>query len=161
MVKFRLIPLLPFLLAVPVRADIYKHIDANGNVTFTNAPMAGAQRIIIEQSRQVPRPVAKARTSAESSRSAVPSPSAFPRVDSGSQKERDVNRRRILEEELAAEQRLLAERKKELAEAESNRSTQERANPAKYVARIGQLRENMTLHEKNIAALQAEIGKIR
>lgn len=161
MLKFRLIPLLPFLLAVPVQADIYKHIDANGNITFTNAPMAGAQRIIVEQSRQVPRPAAKARTGAESSRSAAPSPPAFPRVDSSSQKERDVNRRRILEEELASEQRLLTERKKELTEAESNRSAQERANPAKYVARIGQLRENMTLHEKNIAALQAEISKIR
>lgn len=161
MPKSCLLALFISLLTCPVWADIYKHVDENGNITFTNTPMKGAQRIVVEQ--YSPAPSSKTRRSNATTTSSVstPSPAAFPRVDTGSQKERDVNRRRILEEELAAEQRLLAERKKELSEAEANRSAEEKTNPQKYVERIGRLRENAVLHEKNVAALQTELSKIR
>ena len=153
-------PLLLILLAGPTWADIYKHVDAQGNITFTNTPIQGAQRIFIEHGNPAARPAAKAKSSESVPRITAPSPSAFPRVEARAQKERDVNRRRILQDELAAEQRLLTERKKELADAETNRSTEEKTNPQKYLERIGRLRENLQLHEKNIAALQTELGKI-
>ncbi len=161
MMKIRFLPLLCCLLSTPTWADIYKHVDENGNVTFTNTPMKGAQVILVESANPPPA-VPKARSNNPTKAQAIaPSPAAFPRVDTGSQKERDVNRRRILEEELAAEQRLLADRKKELADADHNRSAEEKTNPQKYLARLSRLRENMLLHEKNIAALQTEISKIR
>lgn len=161
MLKPHFAPLLLTLLICPAWADIYKHVDEHGNITFTNTPIKGAQRVIIESGYPAPRPAAKAKSGESTPRISPPSPATFPRVDAGAQKERDVNRRTILQDELAAEQRLLVERKKELADAEINRSAEEKTNPQKYVERIGRLRENLQLHEKNIAALQTELGKIR
>ena len=70
-----------------------------------------------------------------------------------------INRRRILEEELASERRILATQKKELAEAENTRSAGEQGQ--QYIERIGRMRENLVLHERNISALQTELTKIR
>jgi len=159
MLKPQLVPLLLTLLICPAWADIYKQVDEHGNITFINTPIQGAQRVFIESGYPAMRPAAKAKNGANTPRVSTASPSTFPRVDAGAQKERDVNRRRILEDELSAEQRLLADRKIELANADSNRSAEEKANPQKYVERLGRLRENLLLHEKNIAALQTELGK--
>lgn len=153
--------LLLFVLATPVWADIYKHVDEHGNITFTNTPIKGAQRILIEPTTPTQRPGTTAKPGQTPPRTGTATPSSFPRVDADTQKERDVNRRRILEEELASEQRLLAERKKELADAEITRTAEERNNPQRYLERLGRLRENLQLHEKNIAALQTELNKLR
>ncbi|WP_177187792.1 DUF4124 domain-containing protein [Formivibrio citricus] len=148
-----------FLLAAPLAwGDIYKHVDDKGNITFTNSPMKGATRVIVESPS--PRSTAKAKNGSKA-QAASPSPANFPKVSSGAQKERDTNRRRILEEELAAEKRLLENQKKELSEAETNRSAEEKANPKKFLERISRLREGLVLHEKNISALQAELSRIR
>lgn len=159
MLKVRLLPFLVLFASLPSWADIYKHVDERGNVTFTNAPMKGAQRIVIESSH-APRATPKAKNGSKA-QAASPSPANFPKVNSGTQKERDVNRRRILEEELASEKRQLAGQKKDLSEAEANRSAEEQANPRKFLERIGRLREGIVLHEKNIAALQSELSKVR
>lgn len=160
MMKLRHLTPLLFVLAAPTWADIYKHVDEHGNITFTNAPVRGAQRILIEPTRATARPAAPSLSAPAPSRSTV-SPSSFPRVDAGTQKERDISRRRILEDELSNEQRLLNERKQELTNAEAQRSAQEKSNPQQYVERLGRLREGILLHEKNIAALQSELGKLR
>ncbi len=152
------LPLLMLALAGSAEADIYKHIDEHGNITFTNTPIKGAQRILIEPSRAAIRPAAK--PSAVTERAAT-TPHSFPRVDADTQKERDINRRHILEEELSSEQRLLSERKKELTNAEIMRTTEEQNSPKKYVERLGRLRESLLLHEKNISALQSELAKLR
>ncbi|MBS1156412.1 MAG: hypothetical protein H6R07_2336 [Proteobacteria bacterium] len=160
--KLPLASLLLILLGSPAWADIYKHVDEHGNITFTNTPVRGAQRIFVEPGYAAPRQANKAKNGeAGTPRVNTPSPTHFPRVDSGTQKERDVNRQRILQDELASEQRLLAEQKKALADAETNRSAEEKANPQKYLERIGRLRERLQLHEKNVAALQIELGKNR
>lgn len=148
------------LIIVPAHADIYKHVDEQGNVTFTNTPLKGAQRIFVEQSAAPLRAV-KPRGSESTVRTPSISPSAFPRVNPGTQKERDVSRRHILEEELASEQRLLSSKKKELADANTTRSVEEMTYPQKYIERLGRLRENVLLHEKNIVALQTELSKVR
>lgn len=158
--KLPLASLLLILLGSPAWADIYKHVDEHGNITFTNTPVRGAQRIFVEPGYAAPRQANKARNN-EAGTPRVNTPAHFPRVDSGTQKERDVNRQRILQDELASEQRLLAEQKKALAEAETSRSAEEKANPQKYLDRIGRLRESLQLHEKNVAALQTELGKNR
>lgn len=159
--KFPLALLLLTLLSGPAWADIYKHVDEHGNITFTNTPVRGAQRIFVEPGYVAPRQAKVKNGETGTPRVSTPSPTHFPRVDSGTQKERDANRQRILQDELAAEQRLLAEQKKALADAESNRSSEEKANPQKYLERLGRLRESLQLHEKNVAALQTELGKTR
>ncbi|MDR3410458.1 MAG: DUF4124 domain-containing protein [Formivibrio sp.] len=161
MQKLPLTPLLLVLLICPAWADIYKHIDEHGNITFTNTPIRGAQRVFIESGYPAIRPATKAKNGTNAPRIPSATPSSFPRVDSGTQKERDVNRKTILQDELSTEQHLLADRKKELADAETTRSPEEKSNPQKYLERIGRLRENLLLHEKNIAALQTELSKVR
>ncbi len=92
---------------------------------------------------------------------AAPSPVNFPRVDAATQKSRDTNRRQILTEELNSEQSSLNAARKALQDAESNKSAEEKTNPKLYLERIGRLRETIVMHEKNTAALQAEISRMR
>lgn len=154
MLKSCLFPILMLALYCPAWADIYKHVDEHGNITFTNTPLKGAQRILIEPSHPP-------RAAAPNAPRNTASPSSFPRIDTSLQKERDISRRRILEEELASEQRLRDERKKALTDADTTRTAEEKNNPQKYLERLGRLRENLQLHEKNIAALQNELSKLR
>ncbi len=110
------------------QAEIYKHIDAQGRVTYSNVPIKGATKLNLEPLTTVPGPRAKTST---------PTPANFPRVDSDTQKKRDDTRRKILEEELATEEKLLA------------------------VATKGQSREEIELHEKNISALKKELSNLK
>jgi predicted nucleic acid-binding Zn-ribbon protein len=74
-------------------------------------------------------------------------------VQEDTQKARDGDRRHILEQELAGEQRNLEQAKKELAEQEATRGgPSDRAVP--YRERVGQ-------HERNIQAIQKELGNLR
>jgi hypothetical protein len=154
-----LLVLLSAALALPVLADIYKHVDAEGNITFTNQPMRGAQRILVEPGFK-PQPRATG-VPGRSSASQNPSPSSFPRVDVHTQRERDSNRRLILQEEMANEQKRLSEARRQLQEADATRSAEEKANPSRYLERLGRLREAVQLHEKNLAALQSELSRVK
>lgn len=143
-------------------AEIYKHIDADGNVTYSNIPMKGAQKLDIEPPATSGTPPAKTKT---------PTPANFPRVDKSEQKQRDEKRRQILEEELASERLALEEAKKALAEGEADPEvfrvkgkdgkTVTRRNVAKYQEKISQLQENVSLHEKNIELLEKELSSLK
>ncbi len=154
-----LLTILSLALAGTVRADIYKHVDENGNITFTNRPMKGAQRILIEPSPPPSNTAYRTKSPAGLTRPAASALTSFPRIDADTQKKRDLNRRDILEEELASERRLLAERRQELAQAEARRSTEDKHSP--HQEQLLRLRENLLLHERNITALQSELGKLR
>ncbi|WP_047395444.1 DUF4124 domain-containing protein [Chitinibacter sp. ZOR0017] len=157
-------PLLCSLLISPAWADIYKYVDENGNVTFTNTPVKGAVRIMSEPAPRRAESSGGGSSSATQPRANkvnVPSPANFPRVDAATQKSRDTNRRQILNDELTSEQNALAMARKALQEAESTKSADEKANPKLYLDRIGRLRETIVMHEKNTAALQAEISRMR
>lgn len=150
------------VLVVPAWGDIYKSVDENGNITFSNTPSRGAQRVFVESGQAGSRPSSGNKAQPKPPSAAHnPSPAHFPRVDAGTQRERDSNRRRILEEELSSEQRQLQESRQRLKEAEGNRTQEERANPTRYLERLARLRDNMTLHEKNIGALQSELARTR
>jgi hypothetical protein len=81
-------------------------------------------------------------------------------VDSGTQKARDTDRRRILEEELATEQRALDGAQKQLTEQEAVRYGDER-NYQKVLDRLQPFKDKVHLHERNIEALKREIGNLR
>ncbi|TJZ71681.1 DUF4124 domain-containing protein [Chitiniphilus eburneus] len=144
-------------------ADIYKYVDEEGRVTFSNIPIKGAQRIYVDSISVIPapKPRAKAGGGTVSPRVSAPSPGNFPKVDSATQKARDTNRRLILQEELAAEQRALDEARQALADAEGTRSAEEKQNPQKYVQRLSRLREAAVVHEKNVTALTSELGRLQ
>ncbi|MDQ7989695.1 MAG: DUF4124 domain-containing protein [Candidatus Dactylopiibacterium sp.] len=146
------------LLAGTAQADIFKCTDDAGHVTYTNEkPAAGKGRSCTMMTREQPVTTISPQRRASP---ATPSPSSFPRVDTDTQKARDNDRRRILETELDAERKLLEEARKALAEQEAVREGGER-NYQKFLDRIQPFKDKVALHERNIEALNKEIGRLR
>ncbi|MEZ5612194.1 MAG: DUF4124 domain-containing protein [Rhodocyclaceae bacterium] len=143
-------------------ADIYKCVDSQGRVTYTND--RSSARGCTPLSRDLP--VSSIPSSGRQQTSSVPAPPAgaaatsFPRVTPDTQRERDDSRRRILMDELAAEEASLLEARKNLDEQESIRLGDER-NYQKKLDRIQPFKDKVALHERNIEALRKEIGNLR
>ena len=71
-------------------------------------------------------------------------------------------RRKVLADELAAEEKLLAEsRTCCIADGAPAPLPEERADAEKYRARIARLRQTVAVHEKNIEALKKELAAIK
>lgn len=111
-----------------VHAEIYKHVDADGRVTYSNVPMKGAVKLNLEPLTTIP--ASRPKTSAAT-------PAGFPKVDGDTQKKRDDTRRKILEEELEAEEKLLTE-------AVAKKDT-----------------TGIKLHDENVATLKKELANIK
>src|SRR3970282_1973315 len=114
MTLHHLAPALLFaLLAGTVYADIWECVDGSGNKRFTNikSEAGGCRSLTSGPPNAVPGGKPQARAA----------PPGFPKVDGNTQKQRDNDRRRILEQELANEQRLLEQARNELAEQDSMR----------------------------------------
>jgi hypothetical protein len=91
----------------------------------------------------------------------APTPAGFPRVDPETQKGRDGVRRKVLTDELATEEKLLAETRVAYADGAPAPLAEERADAEKYRARISRLRQSMSVHEKNIEALKKELATVK
>jgi hypothetical protein len=136
--------------AVPLlaRADIYKSVDTNGNVTYSSTPMPGARKLNLE-----PLPTMEPAKD-------------FPRVDREMQRSRDDTRRKILEDELAEEKRALQTAKQSLSDAESapevyrGQDGKTYRNVAKYDANVKAAQDEIDLHSKNIEAIETELSKL-
>lgn len=133
------------------QAEIYKAVDENGHVTYSNAPLKGGKKIISSQHGEAAKRTGKPVSSSHSSAS----PSNFPRVDNETQKNRDGTRQKILQHELESEEKLLIEARKSLKDTEANR-----ADP-KYDDKMKALAAEIKVHEKNIEALNTELSKLR
>ena len=145
-----------------VRADIFKCVDEAGHVTYTNsrAPGKGCTTLSRDQPvSSVPGGSGLSRPAAASSPApqggASTGSAGFPRIDSGTQRARDTDRRRILEQELSAEQQGLDAARRELDEQVSAR------NGGGNSVRAQPLRDKVQLHERNIEALRREIANLR
>jgi hypothetical protein len=91
----------------------------------------------------------------------TPSPAGFPKVDAETQKGRDDMRRKVLADELAAEEKLLAEARATFASGAPIPLPEEQASAGKYRDRIARLRQSVQLHERNVEALKKELGNTR
>ena len=91
----------------------------------------------------------------------APTPATFPRVDAETQKGRDGVRRKVLTEELSAEEKLLAESRLAYADGAPPPLPEERADAEKYRARIGRLKQSVGVHEKNVEALKKELAAVK
>lgn len=167
------------LLALPVQADIHKCIDAEGHVTYSNVETKNCRKLNLEPVNSTPAGKAAPRT---------PTPATFPKVDDSTQKARDTDRRRILESELAAEQKNLEQAKKDLAAQDENAQPEERQvtrqkcvpivlkdgkagqschaegggiNTEKIQERLQPFKDKVALHERNIEAIRKEIANLR
>jgi len=134
------------------QAEIYKAVDEDGHVTYSSSPIKGGKKLNLE-----PLPTMKPVT---------PASASFPRVDGETQRGRDDTRRKILQDELDAEQKLLESANQALTEAESNpevfkgQDGRTYRNVAKYDEKVKPLQEQVDLHKKNIEALMTELSKL-
>ncbi|MEW6415051.1 MAG: DUF4124 domain-containing protein [Pseudomonadota bacterium] len=147
--------LLTAILAAPVQAQIYKYVDENGQVTFTDVYRRGAQKIDLPGA---PAPLPSARPAAP--RAVVPSPANFPRIDAGTQKRRDDIRRQVLQDEMESERRNAEEARRQLALGERLQPG-ERATDPSYLNRVSRLRAALQQHEQNVSAIQRELANLR
>jgi hypothetical protein len=91
----------------------------------------------------------------------VPTPAGFPRVDAETQRTRDDMRRKVLTDELSAEEKLLAEARRDYNSGAPTPLPEEQSNAARYQERIARLRQAVQLHERNIEALKKELASTR
>jgi hypothetical protein len=130
-------------------ADIYKAVDVEGRVTYSNTPIKGGKKLNLE-----PLPTMKPM---------APATAGFPKVDGETQKKRDETRRKILQDELANEEKLLEEASKNLDEASpevyKGKDGKTYRNVAKYDEKVKPLQDEIDLHTKNIEALKTELSK--
>lgn len=144
--------------SLSAQSEIYKHVDAEGHVTYSNVPMKGATRLNLEPNTPGGSKGATPRASS------TPTPAGFPRVDQTTQKQRDGKRQDILAAELSNERKALEDAKKNLAEGQENPETfkgkdgRTFRNVPKYEEKIQKLQEDVTQHQKNIELLEKELG---
>ncbi|MBP4051924.1 DUF4124 domain-containing protein [Chromobacterium violaceum] len=136
-------------------ATIYKYVDPQGNVTYTNVPLRGAQPIKLNPLSSYPGQRAK---SGGASAGKPAASGGYPSVDADTQKQRDSGRKKILEQELANEAKALDTAKKALDEGKAVRLGDEARNYQKYLDRVQKLQNEVTDREKNVQALKKELG---
>ena len=133
-----------------------KYVDADNNVVFSNLPPEkGMRKISCNFGDDPPK---RGATTPGSGAKSTPTPGDFPRVDPATQKGRDDVRRKVLGDELATEEQLLAEARTSYAHGAPVPLPEEQANAEKYRERITRYRQAIGLHERNIEALKKELG---
>jgi membrane-bound lytic murein transglycosylase len=134
----------------------YRCVDVNGRSTYTNVKeeMTGKKCTVV--SREVS--VVPAPPPPPSRPAAAPKPTA--RVDANTQRNRDETRRKILQEELDAAEKSLAEAKQKLAAQESIRSGDEK-NYQRVLDRLKPFQEEVERQEQNVTSLKRELSTTR
>jgi len=141
-------------LALPAQADIWECVDDGGNRRFTNIKADSKDCKLLNVGPTNTVPAGKPQTASKAT------PKDFPKVDGDTQRQRDAERRRILDHELASEQKLLDQARRELAEQESQRLGSER-NYQRVLDRLEPYKKKVKLHEDNVASLRRELNITR
>lgn len=138
--------------------DVYLCMNENGVKEYKNTGITkGCKKVDLPGITMIAAPKRPLQTA--SARQAA-SPSDFPRVDGGTQKARDSDRKQILQDEMKTEEEKLADLKKAFNNGEPERQGGER-NYAKYQDRVASMKEDLDRTEKNVEALKREIGNTR
>ena len=161
---------------------MYQCVDESGHKSFSNIRPSGkgVKCTSMDLGPSTTVPASKAAPAAR-----TPTPASFPKVGDAAQKSRDADRRRILEGELATEQRNLEQARKELTAQEETILPEERFGPqqrcvagkdgkptcttvgnsgvngGKIEERLQPFKDKVELHKRNIEALRREISGLR
>ncbi len=152
--------------AVMAQGVMYKCTLSDGRIEYTNrtnVDQNACTRLNIEPSVVIPAPAPAPRSGAAAPAPArpasTPTPAGFPRVDGATQRARDSDRKRILEEELATQQGRLAELSKVYKDGQPDRLGDER-NYQKYLDRVQKLKEDISRVQGDIASIKSELSKL-
>jgi Domain of unknown function (DUF4124) len=131
------------------QAEIYKYKDHQGHVTYSSEPIKGARKLHLE-----PLPTMTPFNA-----------SAFPNVDQTTQRNRDDSRRKILQDELALEEKLLATARQNLKDTEANPGIllgpETYRNAALVDEKLKPLQAEVSHHERNVSALKTELSHLK
>jgi hypothetical protein len=142
--------------AAPLAAaqgTVWRCTDDDGRPHYTNLKdeAKGASCKVVSETKVSTVPASQLLTPRQTA-AATPTPANFPRVDANTQKSRDESRRKILEDELATEQRSLTDARAKLAEPATAAAGEAARKP---------LLETVDRHERNVSALQREIANLK
>lgn len=150
--------------ALAQSSEIFVCIDEHGQKIFQNTGnVKSCKRMDVQPILTLPAsrmPQAKSGVQPAVEQRASASPANFPRVDGDTQRTRDGDRRRILEDELKSEEERLAKLKAEFNNGEPERRGDER-NFALYKERTQRLQEDIARTENNVRALSREMSLLR
>jgi len=148
--------------AVPPMDAIYLCVDTDGRKTYQNSPDGTSCRRIDGLVASIPATdLGRSRLPrAVSTRPGI-SPASFPRIDINTQRSRDSDRRRILEEEMRTEQERLARLRAEFNQGRPQPATDEIVGSSRYLDHVQRLYEDIERSEGNIASLQRELTPVR
>jgi Domain of unknown function (DUF4124) len=128
-----------FSFSCTTQSEVYKHVDENGNVTYSNTPLEDSKKL------SLPPLIVMPGTDLES-KSRAPKPS----------ENYNENQRKVVKKMIADEVKLLEDKKKEYNDGEPERFGSER-NYQRYLDRIQRLKDEIVLHQENIKALEIEL----
>jgi hypothetical protein len=149
--------LVPALVRGEANGAIYMCVDENGGRTITNVRSEMKGRKCERQVEPVLAPSApKFATKATNS----PTPADFPKVDAGTQRSRDDVRHKVLNDELAKEQDLLAKATQDLNDARTSRPGEDKSSQ-KYLQRVSDAEKEQQRHRQNVDSIQREIGTLK
>lgn len=136
------------------QGTVWKCVEADGRPHYTNIKKEteGKQCTVVTKEVSVVSPAPQRPAAAEKS--------DFPKVDKDTQKTRDASRRRILEDELSAEEKNLIDARAKLAAEEAVRYGDEK-NYQRVLDRLKPFQDAVERHERNIAALKKELASLR
>ncbi|WP_020167490.1 MULTISPECIES: DUF4124 domain-containing protein [Methylotenera] len=151
---------------VLANAEIYKQVDSEGRVTYSNVKLKGAKKLNLEpaDTNFGGDNSASTREATRSPQAKTATPASFPKVDAGTQNQRDSKRKDILQSELEAEKQALAQAKQAYIEGESKPEVYKGANGktfrnvAKFDEKMKSLQADIDVHQRNIELLNKEIS---
>lgn len=163
MIKLRYVVCCALAFVLPAQAEMYKHVDERGRVTYSNKPIKGGQKVDLPEISTMPAPK-------------LPEPAATKPAKSDAANRED--RRKELQEQIAKEEKALAEAKQAYKEGENKPEvyrrtrtitgadgkpatvTETRRNVPAYEAKMKQLQENIDLHQKTLDKLKSELAAL-
>lgn len=156
------------LIASVAQAEIYKHVDADGRITYSNVKIKGAKKLDLEPADTSFGNTAKPAKTSDESKSGTPN--NFPKVDANTQNQRDAKRKDILKAELESEKQALERAKQAYAEGQSNPevyqvknangTTSTFRNVPKFEEKMKALQAEVDAHQRNIELLTKELNQI-
>ncbi|PUA20306.1 DUF4124 domain-containing protein [Glaciimonas sp. PCH181] len=143
------------------QSNIYLCVDGNGTKEYKNTgDTKGCKKVNLPPLTVTAPVLPPAASGGAASKPQPATPPNFPKVDGGTQKARDNDRRQILQDELRSEQQKLAGQEKDYNNGVPERQGNER-NYAKYQDRVALMKDELARTQKNIEALNRELSNLK
>ncbi len=139
-------------------AQVFRCVSDSGVPEYTNTPRAKCRRLDLAPLTTIPAPPSKSPNASQRSNGSGSSGGTALRIDPATQKSRDTDRRRILQDELSKEQARLDSLQPEIISAEAALA---KDGAGKNPYRLTRLREERTRTEGNVKALNREISLLK